>query len=100
MMVSLFGTDGKWRGMPFSLTPGFVPETFMLELNHKMPPAIVRRMGKQAPDAWKRLAEYQNSVVWQNAPVEREPVSVLNGRPPRRADVTAPEVGERVPGYP
>ena len=67
---------------------GQAPEAAPLGLRHEALVAIVKKLGKQAPEDWRRLAAYQEKRVWPNDPpgkdVETSPTSAFG--PPRMSE--------------
>lgn len=59
-------------------------KAFPLGLDHTYLDRYIKQMGENAPDAWKRLAEYQHRRVWANELPVHTPPAVLPC--PRRAD--------------
>lgn len=82
-------TDGRWYDMQNSLNVHFqaIPPTLLLD--HTGLPALMKKLGDQAPSTWKPLAEYQQQRVWPNDPfqVRVDPQTPLNQPPPRRSEV-------------
>ena len=82
-------TDGRWYDIPADLGVDTRPLTPTLSLNHAGLPEKMKKLGDQAPLAWKPLAEYQERRVWPNDPFQVlvDPQPPLNQPTPRRPEV-------------
>lgn len=84
LRADILGTEGQRIGMSLKLDVPFAPNALSLLSNHAMLVEEVRRLGRDAPEAWKQLAAYEESRVWDNTLPE-------NGRrplqPPRRVAI-------------
>jgi len=60
-------TDGRWYDMLALLTVHSQAIAPTLSLNHARLPDMMKKLGDQAPETWKPLAEYQQQRVWPNA---------------------------------
>ncbi len=83
-------TDGRWYDMLALLTVHSQAIAPTLSLDHAGLPELVKKLGDQAPEIWKPLAEYQQQQVWPNDPsqVHIDPQSrPTNQSPPRWPEV-------------
>ena len=83
-------SDGRWYDMLAILSVHSQAIAPTLPLNHAKLPEMMRKLGDQAPETWKPLAEYQEQHVWSNDPFQVlvDPQSQpINQLPPRRPEV-------------
>lgn len=80
----ILADDGQRYDLPSSLRV-FVPEPMpALSLDQSSLPAMVKGLGKAAPETWKELAAFQQVRIWPNdLPTDRPNPAI----PPRRAEV-------------
>lgn len=84
IVAQLVETGTNWKSVAPVLSARRTASMAVLSLDQKGLMRQVKQLGKDAPEAWKRLAAYQESRVWQND------LPVLQGGEypnPRRAEV-------------
>ncbi|MCW3056030.1 MAG: hypothetical protein JWN14_5200 [Chthonomonadales bacterium] len=72
----------------FGFSVGQAPDAAPLSLRHQYLVAIVDKLGKRAPDDWKRLAAFQKTRIWPNDPPEKKmaPRTLSVFGPPRLSE--------------
>ncbi len=66
-------TDGRWYDMLAILSVHSQALAPTLSLNHARLPDMMKKLGDQAPETWKPLADYQEQRVWPNDPPRAKP---------------------------
>jgi len=59
----------------FGFTVGQAPDAAPLSLRHRYLLSLVAKLGKRAPEDWKRLAAYQQRRIWPNDPPKENLIS-------------------------